>query len=183
MEQGKELTNVLGHLLRRLANESAVDVQLEGKLLRGGIEASAVVLITVQYRNRYHRQQMLRLVVKQLTGRPAREAVIYQQLVATHARALTPRLLGVERTGPEDVLLLIEAVRRTSSWPWRNIDAGRELLARLAEFHMAARDAGALVPEWDYETELRTVAEHTRAALERCRNNPDLWSLHGNSRP
>jgi hypothetical protein len=177
MEQGKELTNLLGHLFQRLANKSAQDMQIEGKLLRGDVEASAVVLITLRYRNPYHRQRMLRLVVKQLMGRPAREAVNYQQLVATHARDLAPRLLGVERTGPEDVLLLIEAVRRTSTWPWRNIDAGRELLARLAEFHMAARDAGALVPEWDYETELRTVAEHTRTALERCRNNPDLSVL------
>jgi aminoglycoside phosphotransferase (APT) family kinase protein len=174
MEKRNGLTNAIDQLLQRIANGPARDIQIESKPLRGGSEASGVTLMTVRYRNPSHRQQMIRLVAKQLTGRPAREAMVYQHLVAAHARDLAPRLLAVERTGPEDVLLLIEAVRRTSSWPWRSLKAGEELLARLAEFHAATEEAMALVPEWDYETELLSVAEHTRTTLEQCRNDPDL---------
>jgi len=177
MDKRIELTNLIGQLLQRVSPEPVQDVLVEGKTLRGGIEASGVTLVTVRYRNQSNHQKMLRLVAKQLTGRPMREAAVYQRLVAAHAQHLAPRLLAVEGTGSGDILLVIEAVRRTASWPWRNLKAGEELLARLAEFHMATEGAAALVPEWDYEAELQAVAEQTRTTLEQCRTDPDLAVL------
>ncbi|MBM1173760.1 phosphotransferase [Microvirga arabica] len=177
MEKRIELTNAIGQVLQQVTNAPAQDIHIEGKPLRGGIEASGVTLVTVRYRSHSHRQQMFRLVAKQLTGRPAREAAVYQGLVAAHARNLAPGLLAVEESGPGNVLLLIEAVRRTTSWPWRSLKAGEELLVRLAELHADAAGAAALVPEWDYEEDLQAVAEQTREALENCRSDPDLAIL------
>jgi len=177
MEKPIELMNAIRQVLQRVALAPAQDVQIEGRPLRGGIEASGVTLVTVRYRNDSHREQMFRLVAKRLTGRPAREAAVYQHLVAAHGQHLAPRLVAVEESGPGGVLLLIEAVRRTTSWPWRSLKAGEELLARLAEFHAGAAGAATLVPEWDYEAELQAIAEQTRAALEQCRSDPDVAVL------
>ncbi|WP_052003045.1 aminoglycoside phosphotransferase family protein [Microvirga sp. BSC39] len=177
MEKRIELTNAIGQVLQQVTHAPAQDIHIEGKPLRGGIEASGVTLVTVRYRNHSRRQQMFRLVAKHLTGRPAREAAVYQRIVAAYARDLAPQLLAVEGTGSGDILLLIEAVRRTTAWPWRSLEAGEELLARLADFHTAAAGATALVPEWDYEAELQAVAELTRTTLEQCRSDPDLAVL------
>lgn len=177
MENRIELTNAIGQVLQRIAPAPARDPHIEARPLRGGIEASGVTLVTVRYRNHSNRQQVFRLVAKHLTGRPVREAAVYQRLVAAHARNLAPRLLAVEGCGSGDILLLIEAVRRTTSWPWRSLKAGEELFAQLAEFHTAAIGATTLVPEWDYEAELKVVAELTRATLEQCRKDTDLAVL------
>lgn len=75
---------------------------------------------------------------------------------------------------------MIEAVRRTTFWPWHSLKAGEELIARLAEFHTAAAGAAAFVPEWQYEAELQAIALQTRTAVEQCRSDPDLAALARN---
>ncbi|WP_205790294.1 aminoglycoside phosphotransferase family protein [Microvirga makkahensis] len=164
-------------LIGRLAIEPMEDVSVESKALAGGSEACAVAMVTVRYRNRAGRPQVFRFVMKHLTGRPAREAEVYERLVSVHAVDVAPRLLAVERTGTDGVFLCLEAIRRTGAWPWREIRMGTVLLGRLAEFHRAAEDEAPLVPDWDYEAELQLMAEHSRAALERCRGNDDLSDL------
>jgi hypothetical protein len=153
------------------------DLSVESKTIRGGVEASSVALVTARYQTRSGQPKMLRCVLKQLTGRPAREAAVYEHLVPAHARHLAPQLLAIERTADGGAILLIEAIRRVRAWPWQKTEATEELVARLAEFHASAEHAATLVPEWDYEVELRKMAEHTRVALERCRRDPDLSLL------
>lgn len=165
------------HMLAKLVGEPAQDLIVQRKVIRAGIEASGVALVTVRYGTQSGRPKMLRCIAKQLTGRPAREAAVYEHLVPAHARHLAPQLLAVEHTGDGGAILLIEAIHRLSAWPWWKMAVVEELIARLAEFHASAEDAAALVPEWDYETELQAIAGHTRLTLERCRHDTDLAVL------
>jgi Ser/Thr protein kinase RdoA (MazF antagonist) len=150
---------------------------VESKPLSGGLEASEVTLVTVRYRDDAGRPQMFRAVLKELSGWTVREAVIYECLARRHAGGMSPRLLAVDRSAPNRAVICIEAVRRTRAWPWRDLTAADELLARLARFHIAARSAAAALPAWDYENELSTLAEDTWAAVDRCRYHPDLQGL------
>jgi aminoglycoside phosphotransferase (APT) family kinase protein len=164
-------------LVDRLAGELLRDVTIERKVLAGGTTSSDVALVTTRYRDHLGRPRMLRFVVKQLTGRAAREAAVYAELVAGYARDMSPRLLAVDRVEPDTVLLVIEAIRKVRSWPWRDLSLARELLERLARFHVAVADAAATIPEWDYEAELCATAEATRTAVDRCRSHADLSVL------
>lgn len=166
-------------LLRRLAIEPTEDVSVESKALAGGSEACGVAMVTVRHWTRSGRPQVFRFVLKHLTGRPAREAAVYECLVSAHAGDVAPRLLAVERAGSDGVFLCLEAIRRTRAWPWHDLRTGAELLVRLAEFHQASRDGAHLVPDWDYEGELQRMAAYSQAALERCRGDDDLSELAG----
>jgi aminoglycoside phosphotransferase (APT) family kinase protein len=177
METRRTWVITLDHMLAKLAGESMRELIVESRTIRGGVEASVVALVTVRYQTQFGRSKMLRCVAKQLTGRPAREAAVYEHLVPAHAQHLAPRLLAVEHTGDGGAILLIEAIRRAKAWPWRKMEVIEDLIARLAEFHASAEHAAALIPEWDYEAELQETAEHTRLALERCRGDPDLLLL------
>jgi hypothetical protein len=171
---------VIEGLLNRLAGGSLRIVAVERKALVGGAEATEVALLTIRYCDRLDRSKLLRLVLKRLNGRAAREAAVYERLVSTYARDISPRLLGVDHAEQDTVLLFIEALRRVRSWPWRDLSVGREMLVRLAEFHITAASGANAMPEWDYETELGIAAEATRTAVDQCRWHPDLSVLARN---
>jgi hypothetical protein len=177
MEAQTDPACAINHMLAKLVSEPAQDLIVQSKAIRGGVEASRVVLVTVRYGIQSGRPKMLRCVAKQLTGRPAREAAVYENLVPAHARHLAPQLLAVEHTANGGAILLVEAIRRVRAWPWRKTETTEELVTRLAEFHASAQHAAFLIPEWDYEVELGKTAEHTLLALERCRGDPDLSVL------
>ena len=164
-------------LFDHLAGEGARDVKVEQSALTGGTEASEVALMTIRYCDHRGRSRQLRLVVKRLSGRAAREAAVYRRLVSAHACNLAPRLLAVGHPEQGSVLLCIEAIRRVRAWPWHDLRIGRELLVRLARFHLSAARARTAVPEWDYEAELAIAAEATRTAIDACRVHPDLSVL------
>lgn len=177
MQSRETLSRLVCDIIQQVENGPVENVQITSKPLRGGLEASSVAVVAVRYRNTSNRQKMVRLVAKQLNGRATREGLIYQQLVAAHAKDLAPKLVAVEQTDDDASLLLIEAIRRTRSWPWNSDCAGQKLFAELAAFHCAAEKKAHLIPEWDYETELFSVAEQTQAALDKCRIEPDLSGL------
>ncbi|MFC4175434.1 phosphotransferase [Microvirga sp. GCM10011540] len=162
-------------MLVRIAGEQMLQAQVDRQPFGGGMEASQVELVTARYREG-GLPRLLRVVMKRLQGRPAREAAIYEGLVAHCASRISPRLLAVEHSD-DSVLLCLEAIRRTASWPWRNLSAGSELLVRLAHFHRIAGEADAEIPAWDYEAELGLLAEATWTALDRCRSQPGLSAL------
>jgi Ser/Thr protein kinase RdoA (MazF antagonist) len=177
MHTRQPVLDALRGWIERLAGEPIREIAIERQTLAGGLEAPEVVLVTARYRDSSNRPRMLRVVLKRLDGRAVREAAVYEQLAATYATDVSPRLLGVWHAAPDRALLCIEAVRRVRAWPWRDLSISGELLARLARFHTAAAEAAPEVPEWDYEAELRTLAEATRTTVDRCRFNPDLSVL------
>ncbi|WP_437377779.1 phosphotransferase [Inquilinus limosus] len=164
-------------VLESMAGGPGRDAAIEIKPLHGGLEATAVALVTARYRDHGGRSQTTRFVVKQLTGRPVREALIYERLVSAHAAHMSPRLLAVDRPSPDLTLLYLERIRRVSAWAWRDLATGRKLLAQLAEFHHKAAEAPESVRDWDYEAEHRDLAVETRDALDRCRQDADLSML------
>lgn len=134
-------------------------------------------LVTVRYRDSSGRLRLFRFVMKQLADRSAREAIIYERLVSAYAADIAPRVLAIHRPSPNFAVLYLEPIRRASAWPWRDLSNTRELLRRLAEFHIAAVNAMELVGDWDYEVEHCDLAWATRTALDRYRYHPDLPAL------
>jgi thiamine kinase-like enzyme len=150
---------------------------VEQKRLSGGLEASAIALITVRYKDTSGRPRLFRTICKRLVGPMSREAAVYELLNDQHDISIAPRLILVERIDPDDVILCLEAIRRVSAWPWRNLLTGRELLQRLALFHNSAKDWAAEFPQWDYDSDLCSMAEGAWTSLDRCRLYPDLHAL------
>jgi aminoglycoside phosphotransferase (APT) family kinase protein len=177
MDTRQEQPTPINKLVAQLTNEPLQNVLIERKPLNGGREAAGVSLVTARYQTPTGRPRLLRFVVKHLTGRPAREAAVYEDLVAHHASELAPRLLAVERFSSDTTFLFLEAMRRVNLWPWREVSTGGDLLTRLAQFHAATEHTAIAIPKWDYEAELGVMAEETRAALDQCRGNPDLSFL------
>ncbi|MFP5286088.1 MAG: phosphotransferase, partial [Thermoanaerobaculia bacterium] len=137
---------------------------LEVRALRGGLESSGVAEVTARFSDDRGRPRSYGFVVKRLEGKPAREADIYQRLVSLLEGSIAPALLGVEREGPAGCLLFLEKVRPVRRWPWRDEEAARRLLGRLAHLHATAPvQALEVLPDWDYESEL---VERTRQAAE-----------------
>lgn len=164
-------------VVRELLGGLPPEASIERTLLAGGLEASQVTLVTARFRDRLGRARMFRAVVKELTGWMVREVRIYRDLTARHASGLSPRLLAVKHTEPDRAYLCIEAVHRTCAWPWRDVALTGDLFTRLAKFHEAAKAGAAAVPEWDFEAQLKRMAELSWAAVDRCRRNPKLQPL------
>jgi hypothetical protein len=139
-------------------------LRLEVRALRGGLESAGVAEVTARFFDARDRPRSAAFVVKALEGMPAREADVYQRLVAPLGGEIAPALLGIEREGPARCLLFLERVRPVRRWPWRDEAAARRLLERLAHLHATvAPEVQEILSDWDYESEL---AERTRSAAE-----------------
>jgi aminoglycoside phosphotransferase (APT) family kinase protein len=104
--------------------------------------------------------------------------VIYEKLVAMHARGIAPRLFAVQHR-PEYLLLYLEWIPRISSWPWRNSKAAEELVGSLARLHGSTADgsAAAAPPPWDYDAELTRSGQAALELLARCRRHDEFSAL------
>ena len=142
-------------------------LRLEVRALRGGLESAGVAEVNARFFDARNRLRSAAFIVKALEGTPAREADVYQRLVAPLGGGIAPALFGIERDrdGPARCLLFLERVRPVRRWPWRDEMAARRLLERLAHLHstVAPADAWEILSDWDYESEL---AERTRSAIE-----------------
>ncbi|HEV7292353.1 MAG TPA: aminoglycoside phosphotransferase family protein [Devosia sp.] len=167
----------LTELIGKVASEGA---NLQRQTMAGGTEAAETVLFTARYDS--NGRKVLRFVVKQLSGRPRREAEIYARLVQQHAPKLGPRLLGIHRRG-ETLLLVIEAVRGKNAWPWRDNASTAGLLCEVGRFHAKLDGADIRMPEWDYEAELVQAGQSAVEALDRCRYVKELRPLSRDLRP
>jgi Phosphotransferase enzyme family len=138
---------------------------LEVRALRGGLESAGLAEVTARFSDARDRPRSFGFVVKRLEGKPAREADIYLRLVSLLGGSIAPALLGVEHEGSAKCLLFLERVRPFRRWPWRDEEAARRLLGRLAHLHSTAAPVQAqkVLSDWDYESEL---AERTRLAAE-----------------
>jgi len=160
-------------IIEQLHGERPRSPRIEVRPLRGGLESSAVLQVTMEFQDRLGRRRTSKIVAKRLDGAGAREAAIYQRLVSDHARDLAPRLLAVDHPGDRPSFLYLEHVRPVRNWPWRNVEAAEGLIHGLARFHSAtaAAHAAALLPPWDYEAELKRSGEAVLELLGRCRHS------------
>lgn len=154
----------------------ARDLEMDVRLLRGGLESPAVARVGARFIDPRGRSRLLSFVVKRLEGGPAREADIYETVVAATARGFSPALLGVERTGQDGCLLFLEPVRAPQRWPWRETEWAARVLECLAELHGAPPHAArtSMLASWDYEAELLGTA---RRAVEMLEELPEERSL------
>jgi aminoglycoside phosphotransferase (APT) family kinase protein len=154
-------------------------LHLEVRALRGGLESAGVAEVKARFFDARDRQRSAAFVVKALEGTPAREADIYQNLVAPLGGGIAPALLGIERDGPARCLLFLERVRPVRRWPWRDETAARRLLERLAHLHAAVAPAKAweILSDWDYESELTARTRRALEVLEELPREDDLAPL------
>ncbi|MFD2649763.1 phosphotransferase family protein [Devosia albogilva] len=157
-----------------LGEPIAAEANLQAQPLTGGTEANEAVLYTVRYRD--PAQRTLRVVVKSLSGRPAREAQVYAHLVQPYAAALAPRLLAVKRDG-DQLFLVMEAVRPNRAWPWRDNAATVRLLHELGRFHARVEGRSVSMPGWDYDGELAESGQAAVHLLDQCRAAEELRPL------
>lgn len=143
-------------LRRRLFGAGASEIAVRAEPLGGGLEASAVHLVTVE--DRRHRMRH-RFVRKVATGMSAREADVYRSLVHAHGLAFAPRVLDIESPAHDTAILCIEAVEPTRRWPWADMRSSAAVLEHIATLH-ELRDPHPL-PRWDYDAELAASAERT----------------------
>jgi hypothetical protein len=151
-------------------------LQLRPRRLGGGLEAAAVTRVGARYRDERGRSRSLAVVLKRIVGDAGREALLYERLVAPHAAALSPQLLGLDRSGPGETTLYLEAVNRSGAWPWRESGAALAVLRSVAQLHTTAPGEAALeaLRGWDYDAELALTAERTVEILERVRRLPNF---------
>ncbi|MGY3622500.1 aminoglycoside phosphotransferase family protein [Bradyrhizobium sp. USDA 10063] len=159
--------------LAEVAGARSRDEKVEVKAMRGGLE-SGVALVTSHVVGSGGRLRSVRFVLKRLEGRMMREADIYERLALWFAAESCPRLLRIIRFDQHHVYLCLEAVRRASAWPWADVSLSRELLTRMARFHVAATGSDDHCPFWNYDADLERAALETLDALERSRNVPAL---------
>ena len=92
-------------LITRREGSAPEALRLEHRPLRGGLEGAAVDHVTARYTTPAGRARQARLVVKRLEGATAREASMYQHVVAGHADGVSPRLYAIERPAPGHAVL------------------------------------------------------------------------------
>lgn len=177
MEDKTEIHDLVCRCIPHIRDDHPSEMQVESRSLPGGLEAVHVALITVRYKTGLGKSKSLRIVCKKLAGRATREAAVYERLAAKGVTHLSPKLIAVEPIAPGEVILCLEAVRRYSAWPWRDVKTGEELLTVLALFHLHSRQAAIELPEWDYDAELTSMAEASWITLDRCRFQNDLTFL------
>jgi LysR family transcriptional regulator (chromosome initiation inhibitor) len=166
----------VGEIIAARTGTPPRNLKLERKRF-GGAEATETALLTARYRDRRDRPAMLRMVVKRLDGRPAREARVYENLVADHAAGIAPELLKVKTLGPDSAVIFLEAVRRGLGWSLipepqflPDLEAGR--LVRLhSRDHV---DVPLHWQRWRLASPLLTrLTEAVHRALERDRAERD----------
>ena len=142
-------------------------LRVETREISGGLESGDVVHVIASYQDAAGRRRRWPLVIKHLRGEMVREADVYQGLVAAHASAWSPRLLAVERGGPSDARMYLEALYPVSRWPWRDTSFARQVLDRLAGLHAAelSPSSTAALVAWNYDAELEASAVSTLEML------------------
>lgn len=170
MTTTNELTTIAS-LLARTHGSPPVELRLERRALRGGLESDGVARIAARFHDPAGRRRVFSFVEKRLTGSAAREAAVYEELVSRYADELSPRLLAAERPGEGRAALYLEALRPVNAWPWRDVGAAHAVLRGVARLHATPVAADVLVTlaGWDYEAELREAAAVTLERLEHCR--------------
>jgi hypothetical protein len=165
--------------LRRLLDMVPGDLELQHQQLRGGLEAAAVSRVIARYRDRTGRRRVFTCVVKRVAGAAAREARVYQHLIATHAAGMAPRLLATHEPAADEAVLYLEVLRPTGSWPWRALGTAHAVLERAARLHALEPNAQALevLSGWDYDSELRRNGALTLEGLERAARRPEFPGL------
>lgn len=164
-------------LIQRLTRDVPRELALQRTLLHGGLEAAAVERVVARYIDEHGRRRVFTFVIKQLRGTAAREALIYERLVAGVPGSIAPRLLGVDFRSDGTATLFLEAVPRVRSWPWSAPPLAFRVLERLAHFHEATSDAHAVVADWQHAVVLENSAISTLELLESLRSHPQLSSL------
>lgn len=180
---GAELRSVSA-LLERMHDVRPRDLHVQRRAFRGGLESAGVARLVAHYLDHRDRRRVFTLVVKHLRGATTREALIYEHLVAGVTANLAPGLLATHRPGPGGAVLYLEAVRRTSAWPWKDLRNAQAVLDRVARLHADARsqEAVATLGAWDYEADLQQTAMLTITRLELLPSSADFTHLRRGTR-
>lgn len=175
METGVKTYEAVAAALRTKGEQNPIQLQIERRRIKAGLEAPCVQRIIARYRDHTGRCRSARFVAKQLRGAADREALVYEALLASRVPRVSPAVYFVDRSQQDRVWLLLEDVSGVCRWPWRDVVASRAVLERLAQFHAAQ----LVIPshQWNYESELQQSALATVETLDSMRRSPEWSSL------
>ncbi|HWQ55972.1 MAG TPA: phosphotransferase [Bryobacteraceae bacterium] len=152
-------------------------VRLNMRRLGGGLRNGGLALVRVHPLRASH--QPCAFVVKRVTGEDCREIDAYDALLRHVAPGIAPRLLGAERSGPDEAYLYLEWIETWRKWPWREVDLAGAVLERLAALHqgLSVHRLTSALGQWDYEADLVRSAETTLEVFEVESRHPDLAGI------
>jgi aminoglycoside phosphotransferase (APT) family kinase protein len=174
------MTGSIDHLrlaafVRSRAGVPLQELQLNVRPLTGGLESAGVARVAASYVEGDSRRKSLVFVVKKLTGGGRREADALR-LIGEQLDTVAPRLLHYETLPDEGGMLFLESVRRTRAWPWRDREARRKVVQRLAELHTIEWKKQP-DSDWDYEKELTESAASTIGLLEQLPGGSEFAAI------
>ncbi len=135
--------------------------------LHGGL-SSTVARVRVRFLDPALRPRTACFIAKTIEGQDAREAGLYQSLLASSRVPFAPRLLGVDRIDPSGAQIYLEAVPSPPEWPWSDDETIGLVMDRLAEVHRTLRARGVAggLKDWDYDREIAGAAASTLEELQ-----------------
>jgi hypothetical protein len=157
-------------------------VRLDIRPLNGGLRAAGVA--RVWSRMACAAGAPRSFVVKRANGTDCRELAAYQALGRAR-QGIAPRLLGFERTGPDEVYLYLEWIDTWREWPWAEPEVAGMVLERLAHLHETLPE-DSFVPAlagWNYEALLSRSAETTLELFEASSRHPNLAGVRRSLAP
>jgi hypothetical protein len=174
-------TETLRRLIAAHFDDVVEDLQSSEELLRGGLDGAEVRRVRASYTSRGSRKKTVHIIVKRLQGEAVREAEIYRalQMLPSHP---APRLLAVEEHPEGGCDLYIEAIRRTTCWPWREEARTREVLEQLAQLHEIGGLEALSTDTALYEQQLSHSALLTVETFDGLTAVPDLQPLRRSGR-
>ena len=155
----------------------AEQLRVSVQSLLGGLESA--VGRALLSANQRHDSVPQRMIVKEMRGRAAREADVYEMLWRDLEHPPAARVFG--SSADEDArYLFLEDVESPDSWPWRDTAVSAAVCRALARLHECTTHASQ-VELWDYEAELASSARET-LALATAGRRPDgtrVWRAGG----
>ena len=125
-----------------------------------------------------HRAFPHRMIVKEMRGRAAREADVYEMLWRDLEHPPAARVFGCS-SADDARYLFLEDVQSPNDWPWRDTAVSAAVCRALARLHDSTT-LPSKVEFWDYEAELASSASETLAvaAASRTGNGTRVWRAY-----
>ena len=137
----------------------AEQLRVSVESLLGGLESAVGRAILSAPQS--HDSVPQRMIVKEMRGRAAREAEVYEMLWRDLEHPPAARVFG--SSGDEDArYLFLEDVETADSWPWRDTALSAAVCRALARLHDSTTHSSQ-VECWNYEAELASSARDTLA--------------------
>lgn len=166
-------------MLAPALGQGASPVHWAIRAMRGGLDSLGVLKVTARFHSPGEKCRTQHFVIKRLATGNAREARIYQEILAQQHSSLAPILFAVRHL-PIESRLCLESLQPAEKWPWADFAWARRVLEALAGLHTHPSNVEARwswLGDWDYEAELASRSQQLVRLTETLDRKTDIPSL------